>query len=89
MGTTWETQGLFNSIQSLALDQYGRMHVLDMYMDQVQILDPVTGAYITHYNAYTDPAGVKIQLDIDISKGGKVIMTNVATKSVEQIYTVP
>ncbi|MCL7489248.1 MAG: hypothetical protein M8357_13865 [Desulfobulbaceae bacterium] len=87
-GSTWVWEGRFVGIQSLAFDQHGRLHALDSFQDNVQILDPVTGAYIDHYNAFLEDTGAHLQLDIDISPEGRVIMTNVATRRVEQIYTV-
>ena len=87
-GSTWVWEGRFVGIQSLAFDQHGRLHALDSFQDNVQILDPVTGAYIDHYSAFLEDTGAHLQLDIDISPEGRVIMTNVATRSVELIYTV-
>jgi DNA-binding beta-propeller fold protein YncE len=86
--TTWIWEGKFVGVQSLAFDQHGRLHALDSYQDSVQILDPVTGGYINHYDAFLDDTGAHLQLDIDISPDGRVIMTNAATRRVEFIYTV-
>lgn len=86
--TTWAWEGKFVGIQSLAFDLHGRLHALDSFQDKVQILDPVTGDYIDSYDAFIQDAGAHLQLDIDISLGGKVMMTNAATRSVENIYTV-
>ena len=55
--TTWNWEGRFLGIQSLAFDQFGRLHALDSYQDNVQILDPVSGTYINHYNAFLEDTG--------------------------------
>jgi len=49
MGMGWEWQGLFVNIQSLAVDALWRLHVVDSYMNKVQILDADTGDYIDYY----------------------------------------
>ena len=84
----WDSNGVFNSIQGIAFDQHGQLHVLDSFLNAVQILDPETGAYISHYNAFVQTVGPHLQLDIDISPDGKVIMTNKGTRKAELIYTV-
>ena len=53
-GTTWNSEGKFVGVQSLAFDQNGKLHALDSFQDNVQILDPVTGAYISHYDAFLE-----------------------------------
>jgi len=84
-------QGLFSALQSMDFDQYGRLHTLDSNLDIVQILDPVTGGYIDYYNAHLPEnlAKLNLQLDIVIKDNSDVLMSNVATKSIENIYTVP
>ena len=82
-GTIWE--GLFSAIQSLAFDQAGMLHVLDMNLDVVQILDPVTGAFIDYYFAYllANYGKLNLQLDLAINGDDDSIITNVATNSIE------
>ena len=84
----WRTNGLFNNIQGLEFDQHGNLHVLAAYQDEVQILNPMTGRFINRYGAFLDDKGANIQLDIDISANGQVVITNLATRSAEIIYTV-
>ena len=85
---TWDWEGKFVGVQSLAFDQNGMLHALDAYQDKVQIHHPVTGAYQSFYNAFLVDTGAHLQLDIDINSEGKVIMTDVSSRSVEHIYTV-
>ena len=86
---TW--QGLFSALQSMDFDQYGRLHTLDSNLDIVQILDPITGGYIDYYNAHLPEnlGKLNLQLDIAINSSSEVLMTNVATKAIEEIYTIP
>ncbi len=82
------TTKLFNSLQSMAFDQHGRLHVLDSYMSLVMILDPVTGDVLGEYNTSPSGQGSKLPMDIDINASGQVIMTSFRTRSVETIHTV-
>jgi hypothetical protein len=76
----WE--GLFQGLQSIVFDKYGRLHVLDSMLNKVQVLSS-TGSFIEAYDVTNG-----LQLDIDIAPNGDVFMTNVSTQSVEKIYTV-
>ena len=90
MGTTWYWKGKFIGLQSLAVDAQGNLHALDIYMNRVQILDPVTGAYIADYGEPgTAPGQLKLPMDIIINNGGDVIVANSDNKKVEIIYTIP
>lgn len=90
MGTTWYWKGKFISLQSLAVDAQGNLHALDIYMNKIQILNPVTGAYISDYGEYGTGAGqLKLPLDIVINYSGEVIVANADNKRVEVIYTIP
>jgi hypothetical protein len=90
MGTTWYWEGKFISLQSLAVDAQGNLHALDIYMNKIQILNPVTGAYISDYGEYGTGVGqLKLPLDIVINNWGEVIVANADNKRVEVIYTIP
>ncbi len=90
MGWTWEWEGKFVKIQSLAIDALGRLHALDCYMNNIQILDPVTGDYIDSYGIFgTEPGELKLPLDIAIDAYGNVIVANTDNGRIEIIYTVP
>jgi len=81
--------GKFARIQSLAIDARGRLHAVDCYMNNVQILDADTGGYIDSYGQFGAAEGqLNVPLDVLIV-GGKVIITNAGNKRVEVIYTVP
>jgi hypothetical protein len=87
---TWDYQGKFISLQSLAVDAQGNLHALDVYINKIQILDPVTGDYLAEYGEYGTGAGqLKLPLDIIISNSGDVVVANTDNKKVEVIYTVP
>lgn len=90
MGTTWYWQGRFVRIQSLAVDPQGLLHAADCYMNNVQILDPLTGDYLGSYGAWgTAPGQLNLPLDIAIGGFGQVAVANAANGRVEIIYTVP
>lgn len=89
MGTSWNWEGKFAGLQSLAIDQNGYLHALDTFMGKVQILDPVTGVFISAYaDLGTEPGLLKLPLDIVISSTGKVIVANTDNRRVEILYTV-
>ena len=95
-------QGYFVNIQSLAIDDLGRLHVLDSAMKKVQILDPVNliyktdrdpsyyiATYIDYYGEEgTAPGQLKLPQDIAVSTSGDVAVTNNGNNRVEVIYTV-
>lgn len=84
MGTTWYWKSKFISLQSLAVDAQGNLHALDIYMNKIQILDPVTGVYIADYGEYGTGAGqLKLPLDIIINNAGDVIVANFDNRRVE------
>jgi hypothetical protein len=96
-------QGYFVNIQSLAMDDLGRLHVLDSAMKKVQILDPVNliyktdrdpsyyiATYIDYYGEEgTAPGQLKLPQDIAVSTNGDVAVANNGNNRVEVIYTIP
>jgi hypothetical protein len=91
-------QGRFTSIQSLVMDDLGRLHALDSAIKKVQILDPNTPAgvhttvadYIDSYGQEgTGPGQLKTPLDIAIGNNGNVGVANTGNGRIEVIYTVP
>lgn len=86
----WEWEGLFVKTQSLAFDNNGQLHVLDCYMDSVQILDPDTGDYLSHYGEKgTGPGQLNLPMDIVINDLNQTIVSEARNKRVELIYTTP
>ena len=85
----WKWHGLFVRLQSLAMDAMGRLHAVDCYMNNVQILNPDTGAYISSYGEFgKGPNQLNLPLDIIIDSSGNVIVANTENHRVEIIYTV-
>lgn len=83
----WDWQGKFVSVQSLAFDSLGQLHVLDCYLDKVQILDPDTGTYLGYYGENgTDPGQLNLPMDIVIDGAGQTIVAEARNKRVEIIY---
>jgi hypothetical protein len=88
----WKWKGKFVKAQSLQVDDYGRLHACDLYLNNVQILDRETGLFIDSYGPLgpePDPTQVYMPLDIAINGAGKVAAAEAENKSVEFIYTVP
>jgi DNA-binding beta-propeller fold protein YncE len=87
---TYEWEGYFVQVQSLAFDEDGMLHALDCYMDKVQILDPDTGAYLSSYGESGTGAGqLSLPTDIVIDDMGETIVTEARNKRVEVIPKAP
>lgn len=81
--------GLFTRLQAVDMDHLGRLHALDSFNSRVQILDPVSGAYILSYGSYGDTAGkVNIPLDIFINKEKHVLAANRGSHRVDVLYDI-
>lgn len=83
----WKLKGKFGKLQSLALDQFGRLHALDSYMSQIQIFDPVSGAYVSTYGSYgTNPGQMRLPLDMVIlDAAGQVVVASNGNKRMDTI----
>lgn len=81
-GTFW--QGRFASIQAIAVDLSGRIHVLDSYQNRVQILDPVTKTFLGSYGQFgTQPGDINLGLDLLIMDTGDVVVSNAENHRLE------
>lgn len=82
--TDWH--GKFVQIQSLAVDQTGRLHVLDSALSRVQILDAVSGAYLDAYAGMgTGEGQLYLPLDIAITAGNQTMVTNNGNHRIDMI----
>jgi len=82
--TDWH--GKFVQIQSLAVDQMGRLHVLDSALSRVQILDAVSGDYIDSYASMGTAEGqLYLPLDITITAGNQTMVTNNGNHRIDMI----
>jgi DNA-binding beta-propeller fold protein YncE len=82
--TDWH--GKFVQIQSLAVDQMGRLHVLDSALSNVQILDPLNGAYLDSYASMGTAEGLLyLPLDIVITAGNQTMVTNNGNHRIDMI----
>ncbi|MHC4465690.1 MAG: NHL repeat-containing protein [Planctomycetota bacterium] len=87
-GLKWK--GRFVQLQSLAVDDQGRLHAADCYMNRIQILNADTGSYIFDYGEFgKGPGLLNLPLDIAIDDTNDVIVTNYGNKRVEIIYSIP
>ncbi len=78
--------GKFVQIQSLAVDQTGRLHVLDSALSNVQILNAVSGEYIDHYAGMGTAEGeLYLPLDIIITAGNQTMVTNNGNHRIDMI----
>lgn len=86
-------QGLFTRLQAVEIDHLGRLHALDSFNSRVQVLDPVSGAFILSYGSFGNGIGmVNIPLDIIITRKKYVISANLGSHRVDVLYdmsTVP
>jgi hypothetical protein len=79
--------GKFVQIQSLAVDQMGRLHVLDSSMSNVQVLDPADGSYIEHYASMGTAEGeLYLPLDIFITAENQTMVTNNGNHRIDMIH---
>lgn len=83
-------QGKFIRIQSMKIGPAGNLHVLDPTMGRIQIINPVTGAYISYYGALgTQPGQLRLPLDFVIDQNGAVFVANYGNKRLEIIHVLP
>ncbi len=79
--------GKFVQIQSLAVDQMGRLHVLDNSLSNVQVLDPADGSYIEHYASMGTAEGeLYLPLDIFITAENQTMVTNNGNHRIDMIH---
>jgi len=82
-------QGKFTRIQSVAVDAQGRLHALDIFLLRIQVLDGLTGDFVSAYPAADDTAHhLRTPLDHAITADGKVLVTNSGLRRIE-VFTVP
>ncbi|MFO1522686.1 MAG: cadherin domain-containing protein [Kiritimatiellia bacterium] len=85
--TTWTNY--FNSIQSVSVDDLGRIHALDAYLNKVQVFSP-EGVFAEAYGEFgTDPGRINLALDIVCAGDGRVLGANSGNGRVEPFFTVP
>lgn len=83
---TYDWEGYFARIQSVAVDDEYRLHVLDGQLNNVQILDATDGGYINAYGKFgTTPGTLNVPLDILVTDGSKVLVSNSGKGKVEVI----
>lgn len=86
----WKWKGRFNKLQGLAMDSDGNLHVLDCYMNMVQILNPDTGAYIDNYgNSGSEDDKLKLPFDVILDAFGDSIVTDTGNKRIEAFILNP
>lgn len=74
-GKAW--QGKFNTVQGVAIDQDGRLHVLDAYLNNVQVFDANSGAFQGAYGEHGLGVGeINVGLDVLILRGGDALVSN-------------
>jgi len=83
-------RGKFARLQSLAIDALGQVHAADCYMNKVQVLNALTGAYVRDYGAFgTGQGQLNVPLDILLTSSGQMIVANSGNRRVESISTGP
>lgn len=87
---SWD--GLFAGLMAVDIDPFGNIHGLDNNLNMVQVFDPQTGSFLRSYIAYPpeNESIVNLQTDIGIQPiDHRVVLSNVATRRIETIATVP
>jgi hypothetical protein len=86
LGYSWK--GKFVRLQSLGIDASGRLHALDSHQGLIEILDRVTGNYISSYGEKGRGAGqLELPLDIAPLGAGETAVTDAENKRVEILPT--
>jgi DNA-binding beta-propeller fold protein YncE len=88
--SNWD--GLFAGLMAVAIDPYGNIHGLDNNLNVVQVFEPQNGTFLGSYNAYLPENAYRLNLQTDIAihpADHRVVLSNVATSSIETIATVP
>ena len=80
-GSFWH--GRFVKLQSLAIDSQGRVHVLDCYLNKVQILDAQDGTYLGSYPSGEEPDHTKLFLDVVLKDPNTAVLTDSENKRLE------
>ncbi len=71
----WE--GKFNQLQGLTVDKQGQVHVLDSFLNRVQVLNPTNGSFISSYGQQGSQAGeIDVGLDVLILLNGDSLISN-------------
>ncbi len=90
----WE--GKFSKIQGLAFDDLGQLHVLDCYLNKIQILNPDVALaqdadrFIDAYGeAGTNRGQLNLPMDIFITESGNTVVTNAGNQKIEKINITP
>ncbi|MFH2005261.1 MAG: hypothetical protein ABI333_01615 [bacterium] len=79
-----EWRGSFVRPQSLAMDSQGRLHVLDVGLTKVQIMDPVSGDFVADYGTLGRSVGqLYLPLHIVMLPEGQVALTDSGNRRLE------
>lgn len=82
--TAWH--GKFVQPQSIAVDAQGRLHVLDIALNCIQVFDPDTGIFLDFYGQYGTAEGqFNVPLDIAITRNNQVMIANTGNHRIELI----
>ncbi len=73
--TDW--QGKFVKLQAIRVDDQGRIHAADAYMNRIQVFDAGSAAYLGAYGGYgTGPSDLNVPLDIERWTDGRIVAAN-------------
>ena len=86
----WRWQGKFVKLQGLTMDLDENLHVLDSYLNKVQILDPNTGSFLGYYGDSGSAEGqLNLPFDVIVDDYGDSIVTDTGNKRVEIFILTP
>ena len=86
----WRWQGKFVKLQGLTMDSTEYLHVLDCYMNKVQILNPETGSFMGYYgDSGSADDQLKLPFDVILDADGNAIVTDTGNKRIETFILTP
>ena len=81
-------QGKFKRLQSIKVDALGRIHALDSYTHNVQILNAANGQYIDSYGSFGNAdVNLNVPLDILINNKSQVLLADAGKHRVSILNT--
>ncbi len=83
-------QGRFVRLQAIRLDDQGRIHAADAYMNRIQVFDAGSGAYLGSYGSFgSGPGDLNVPLDIELLAAGRTAAANYGSGTLGIIDATP
>ena len=83
------TKPKLTRIQAVAFDGWGRLHILDLYTERVEVIDTSTGRILTTYGAPGEGPGLlRLPADVLVTSSGTALVTDGSLAGLEA-FTIP